>query len=146
MTDLSTTPKTRPGTSGQRVTPDIEELVERYFHAQEALPPPEFLAKYDEIMPGAAKRILKMAEEHNKTANRLAQKLAAQEHWSGWGLIATCTAAIGLLMTGLLITLRDTHAGDVLSLFAPAAVGAAGAVISIVVAAYYSRRGYGGRA
>jgi uncharacterized membrane protein len=143
MTDLGALPKTEPDISGQRADPDIEELVARYFRAPGPLPPPEIIAKYDEIVPGAAERLLKLATQHQETANRLGQQAAIRAHWSG--LVAGCTSAIGLLVTGLLITLRDTHAGEVLGLFAPAAVGAAGAAI-LIIAVYFSRRGYGRRA
>ncbi len=59
-------------------------VFQRYFSGP--LPPPEVLAQYNEIVPGAAERILKMAEEQSAHRRRLEDKtISAQLHESGRG-------------------------------------------------------------
>lgn len=143
MTEADATEK-KPSEAGQRNDLDIEELVEQYFSTAGPLPSPESLKRYEEVVPGAAERLLRLATEHQANANRLAARAAARaQYW--WGVVAGCSTALGLFMSAVLFTMRNTHTGDVLGLFAPILVGIAGAVVAYL-AAHYSSRGHGKRA
>lgn len=49
---------------------DKVQHVQLQQHYSGPLPQPEALAKYDQIVPGAAERIIKMAEKRNGTSTR----------------------------------------------------------------------------
>ncbi len=54
--------------------PNNNELQIRAQHFQGPIPPPEILAKYEEIVPGAAERIIAMAElqgEHRRSLEKV---------------------------------------------------------------------------
>jgi uncharacterized membrane protein len=62
------------------------------------IPPPEMLKGHNEVLPGAADRILKMAENQNKHRIAMEASVAASDmKRAGHGLLA------GLLVTSLLI-------------------------------------------
>ncbi len=72
------------------------------------LPPPSILAKYEEVVPGAAERIISTAE--NETRHRQALEKATVEgyflarrhgaHWGGVISLATLAAGTFLVATG----------------------------------------------
>jgi uncharacterized membrane protein len=71
----------------QKVAQLVSVVFQRHFSGP--LPPPEILAQYNEIVPGAAERILKMAEEQSahrrgledKTIRRNWMKVAEDNGW-----------------------------------------------------------------
>ncbi len=84
------------------------KLVHTEFSAQFAgpLPPPDMLAAYDRVVPGAAERILKMAEEQSRHRQAIEEKVISASIqksktglWFGFiiglgGLATSCTIAL----------------------------------------------------
>lgn len=72
------------------------------------LPPAKELAEYDEILPGAADRIIAMAErqaEHRQTLEAFAVRAEDRRSWGG--LIAGGIVAVGFLVGAVVLGLND---------------------------------------
>ena len=76
------------------------------------LPAPEVLRKYDEIVPGAAERIIRMAEEQSAHRRRLEQAVVVGDIASARrGSILAFILAIGVIAGGfaLIATGKDAY-------------------------------------
>ena len=74
----------------------VTSLEASYFKGP--LPPPEALEKYDQVVPGAAARILTMAEEqskHRQSLEKIAVNSGAQD--SRLGIICALVVALAVL-------------------------------------------------
>lgn len=88
------------------------------------LPPPEALARYNEILPGAADRIIAMAERQSQHREEIETavingNIQEQKRGTRYGFIIAMTVAIGsiyLLATGHAITGSITLFSDLGSL------------------------------
>ena len=70
------------------------------------LPPPEILKKFDEVVPGAAERIIKMAEEQSTHRKDLEKKVIESDiARSKWGQVLGFAIAIAGLATSTLIAI-----------------------------------------
>ena len=96
-------------------TPDLQ-IQETTFAWQGPLPPPRALQAYDEVIPGAADRILKMAE--NQAAHRIQmERIAIQSEVrsSVWGLTAGFLLSAAVIGGGIyLIATGHDWAGSML--------------------------------
>ena len=96
-------------------TPDLQ-IQETTIAWQGPLPPPRALQAYDEVIPGAADRILRMAE--NQAAHRIQMDRVAiqsEVRSSTWGLIAGFLLSAGVIGGGIyLIAAGHDWAGSVL--------------------------------
>lgn len=80
------------------------------------LPPPEILRKFDEIVPGAAERIIKMAEEQFSHRKELEKKVIESDiARSKWGqMLGFLIAIVGLAASALVAIYGNAIAGSVL--------------------------------
>ena len=70
------------------------------------LPPPEILKKFDEVVPGAAERIIKMAEEQSTHRKDLEKKVIESDiARSKWGQVLGFAIAIAGLAASTLIAI-----------------------------------------
>jgi uncharacterized membrane protein len=98
----------------KKTTP--EYLIASKTEFQGPLPPPHFLREYNDIVPGAAERLLTEAEkngEHRRWREKTA--LTAQVGRMRWGLAAGFTVAMSFLgVSGFLIGHGHDTAGTIL--------------------------------
>ncbi len=96
-------PVTQPSTPQHRVTA-TQRRVASVSHAvirSGPLPPPEDLAKYNDIIPDGANRILSMAEQQQKHRMYLEKVVIESDSRRAWaGLIAGLVVALALLGAG----------------------------------------------
>lgn len=80
------------------------------------LPPPEILRKFDEIVPGAAERILKMAEEQSAHRKELERKVIESDiSRSKWGqILGFAIAIVGLAVSALVAIYGNAVAGSII--------------------------------
>lgn len=72
------------------------------------LPPPTAMAKYEEICPGSADRILKMAESQSDHRKQLECKvIEAQIRISNMGQIFALVIALGCLISAVICALHN---------------------------------------
>jgi uncharacterized membrane protein len=89
------------------------------FHAFSGpLPPPEVLKKFDEIVPGAAERIMKMAEGQFVHRTELEKKVIdsgiAREKWGQ--IMGFLIAIVGLIVSGLIAIYGNALAGGIIGI------------------------------
>ena len=79
-------------------------LVQETYHHSGPLPAPEILSKYDEILPGAAQRIISMAEKEQTSAidsRAFALRETAAEtkrgQWLAFGIAMSAFVTAGIL-------------------------------------------------
>ena len=90
------------------------------------LPPPNFLEKYNTIVPGAAERILEMAEAEQNHRHFLEYSIVRHETWLNWGgLSSALLIAIVAIGAG---TLLGIHGNE----FAGGALGASGLALIVI--------------
>ncbi len=85
------------------------ELIRTHSHFQGPLPPPAILQKYENIHPGFANRIMRMAEKEQKFQHNILDKQMDNDHQlssrgQNYALIiamALCISAVGLAIKGL---------------------------------------------
>lgn len=80
------------------------------------LPPPEILAQFEQIIPGAAERILRMAEEqsaHRRSLEAIVIKSDISRSKAGQ-LLGFIIAITGLLIAGLVSVFGNTVAGSII--------------------------------
>lgn len=71
------------------------------------LPPPEELAKYEQILAGAADRIIRMAEQQSKHRQSLeAVVIGGNATTQKWGLACAFTIAMSAIWGGIWISLK----------------------------------------
>ena len=80
------------------------------------LPPPEALKKFDEVVPGAAERIIKMAEEQSAHRKELEKKVIDSDiARSKWGqVLGFCIAIAGLTASTLIAIYGNAIAGGII--------------------------------
>lgn len=80
------------------------------------LPPPEILRRFDEVVPGAAERIIKMAEEQSTHRKDLERKVIDSDiARSKWGqILGFCIAVVGLAVAALIAIFGNAIAGGVI--------------------------------
>jgi uncharacterized membrane protein len=80
------------------------------------LPPPEILARFDAVVPGAAERILKMAEEQAAHRKDLERKLVESDiERSKWGqALGFLIAIAGLAASAAIAIYGSAVAGSIL--------------------------------
>lgn len=80
---------------------DINEILVEQWIGKSPLPPPDILSRYDEIVPGATDRLLRMVEDESshrrKLENRQLDSEIAEAHRGQWMafVITVFTIAIG---------------------------------------------------
>ncbi|RMF68701.1 MAG: DUF2335 domain-containing protein [Calditrichaeota bacterium] len=79
------------------------------------LPPPEVLGAYDKILPGAAERILKMAEREQRVSNEIDIKLAK---YVGRGQLFGFLLGLVTILGGILLIYVGKDVGGLTSLLA----------------------------
>ena len=123
--------KEEPSASGQESAPQIQIRRVEQFHGP--LPPPDALAQYEEVVPGAGDRILQVYERQVEHRHRMESALVRDgSAQAGRGVVAGTIVALAVLCL----------AGYALYLGQPIAAGALGAVdiIGIVWAYIYGTR------
>ncbi len=80
------------------------------------LPPPEILKKFDEVVPGAAERIIKMAEEQSAHRKELERKVIESDiSRSKWGqILGFIIAVVGLAVSAFIAIYGNAYAGGVI--------------------------------
>src|SRR3989344_8200747 len=80
------------------------------------LPPPEALKKFDEVVPGAAERIIKMAEEQSAHRKELEKKVIDSDiARSKWGQVLGFVIAIaGLAVSAIIVVYGNAIAGGII--------------------------------
>ena len=80
------------------------------------LPPPEILRRFDEVVPGAAERIIRMAEEQFAHRTALEKKVIESDiSRSKWGqILGFMIAVIGLGVSALVTIYGNQWAGAVI--------------------------------
>lgn len=101
------TPSLSENAEGEREAAEKRYLLMAEQHRSEfsgPLPPPEVLAKYEDVFPGAAERIFQMAEnqaQHRRSLERISLKLASRD--SLLGIITGFIIAIAGIAGGIYI-------------------------------------------
>lgn len=122
----------RPSGDGPNTVPRVSDgvghQVEIAHHVEVSsgpLPPPSMLQAYEDIVPGAAERILSMAENqlahrHHQESVRLSAdvKLESRGQWMALGMVVTALA-----LGGGLIAVGESAAGVATILGAAAGIG-----------------------
>lgn len=82
------------------------------------LPPPEILKRFDEIVPGAAERIIKMAEEQSLHRKDLEKKVIESDiARSKWGqILGFIIAIIGLAVSAIVAVYGNAIAGGIIGI------------------------------
>jgi uncharacterized membrane protein len=82
------------------------------------LPPPEMLRKFDEVVPGAAERIIKMAEEQSAHRKDLEKKVIESDiSRSKWGqVLGFIIAVAGLAFSALIAIYGSAIAGGIIGI------------------------------
>jgi len=94
----------------------------RMSHFSGPLPPPEALAGYEKILPGAADRIFKMAEDQNAHRRHLEttaieSKVSVQK----WGLIGGLVVAMTAIGGGIYLTAHGMSGSGLAAIITPLA-------------------------
>jgi uncharacterized membrane protein len=109
-----------PEPQKQEVTRVIHEVVASF---QGPLPPPSILRGYDDIIPGAAERIIAMAEREQAHRHSWEQQTLSAERWySMVGLLAGWTTAMALASGAVVAAIFD-QPGIGIALAAASATG-----------------------
>lgn len=82
------------------------------------LPHPDILKRFDEVVPGAAQRILAMAEEQSAHRRNLEKKVIDSDiARSKWGqILGFCIAIAGLVVSGLIAIYGSALAGGIIGI------------------------------
>jgi uncharacterized membrane protein len=105
---------------------DINEFLVEQWIGKSPLPPPDILQRYDEVLPGATERLLRMVEDESahrrKLENRQMDSEVAEAHRGQWMafFITVFTIAIGAYtaLQGAQVTGTFIGAGGVIALAA----------------------------
>ncbi len=98
------------------------------------LPPPEILKKFDDVVPGAAERIIKMAEGQFIHRTELEKKVIESDiSRSKWGqILGFVIAVVGLVVSAVVAVYASATAGTIIG---------AGTLASLVGAFMQSTKG-----
>jgi len=99
MQNLTPEESIKPRNNSEREVVSQQVTVERF---QGPLPHPAILEKYNQIVPGAAERIIKMEEEQSRHRRTIEAKVIGADSWKSiLGVIfAFVIALLGLLIGG----------------------------------------------
>lgn len=113
MTENQESQLDRPSSRAAGQPPDVGVQIERY---RGPLPSPEALARYDVVLPGAADRILQMAERRLEHRQRLESTVAEGSIVRArLGIIAATVVSLAVLgVAGYALYLGQPVAGGVL--------------------------------
>lgn len=80
------------------------------------LPPPDVLKRFDEVVPGSAERIIKMAEEQSTHRKDLERKVIDSDiARSKWGqILGFLISVAGLVVSGLVAVYGNAIAGSII--------------------------------
>ncbi len=109
--------------------PEVVEMIAYQAYFSGPLPPPGMFAKYDEILPGAANRILRMAEEEQSIRRRD----------NGWILFNDGARVWGSICVSLALVVAGVYCGVIGQPWLGAALGGSG-VIGVVIRAFNHRK------
>jgi uncharacterized membrane protein len=105
-----------PEASQPVVAKRVEAMIELQRHFAGPLPPPDALAGYEQVLPGAAKQIFAMAERQANHRQDLERVVVIGGHLRSWaGLVAGLVVALAFLFVSYRL-IQDGHslAGTVL--------------------------------
>lgn len=82
------------------------------------LPPPEVLQKFNDVVPGAAERIVRMAEEQATHRKELERKVIESDiERSKWGqILGFAIAIVGLAVSGFVAVYGNAIAGGIIGI------------------------------
>ena len=82
------------------------------------LPPPEILKKFDEIVPGAAERIIKMAEEQSAHRKELERKVIESDisRSKSGQILGFIIAMVGLAVSALIAIYGNAFTGGAIGI------------------------------
>ena len=87
----------------------VETLIELHRQFAGPLPPPEILAGYEEVLPGAAQRIFALTEGQAKHRQELERTIVVGGAWRSWaGLVAGLIVALAFLIAAYRL-IQDGH-------------------------------------
>jgi uncharacterized membrane protein len=91
---------------------------EEYASFSGPLPPPDVLRKFDEIVPGAAERIIKMAEQQFAHRTELEKKVITSDiaQSSRGQILGFIIAVVGLVVAGFISVYGNQWAGGLIGL------------------------------
>ncbi len=100
------------------------------------LPHPDVLRKFNEVVPGSAERIIKMAEEQSAHRKELEQKVITSDiSRSKWGQILGFIIAIaGLIVSALVAIYGSAIAGGIIG------VGTLASLVSVFMSGSKARK------
>ncbi|MBZ5704213.1 MAG: DUF2335 domain-containing protein [Acidobacteriia bacterium] len=98
------------------------------------LPPPEDLAKYEQILAGAADRIIRMAEQQSTHRQHL-EKVAIESNASTqkWGLVCAFIIAMSAIWGGIWLSLKGMSGAGLATII--------GALVALVAVFVYGKSG-----
>ena len=140
MTDDIHIPSPQPNqnsTSGPRINPAVimaqhQRIEHIEHHFKGPLPPPEVLGNYEKILPGAAERILSMAEKQSNHRQSMEKRIIYSETFQAkLGMVFAFLIVIVALTAGLLLTLNNRPVGGLVSLIA---------AVGVIVSTFILRR------
>jgi uncharacterized membrane protein len=105
--------------------PEVVEIIAYQAYYSGPLPPPTMFAKYDGVLPGAADRILAMAEKEQ----------AIRKRDNGWILFNDGARVWGSIVVSLALVAGGVYCGAIGEPWLGAALGGSG-VIGVVVRAF----------
>ncbi len=95
------------------------EIIHQEIGFSGPLPPPEILAGYDKILPGAAERILKMAETQSSHRQEMEKKIIGSEIFqANCGMIFAFIIVLIAIIIGAVLIYLDRPVGGLISLIA----------------------------
>lgn len=100
------------------------------------LPHPEILRQFEQVVPGAAERIIKMAEDQSSHRRDLEKKVIDSDiERSKWGqILGFVLALVGLSVSGVVAVIGNPWAGTVIG------VGTIASLVSVFMYGTNSRR------
>lgn len=107
-----------------------EQHIEKITHVQTwqgSLPPPETIEKYDKIVPGAAERILSMAESEMKHRHKSEDKLLKDR--TRLSILSTIFAFLCVILLGVVLCFAIYIGSDTAAI--ASAIGAIAAVVGL---------------
>ena len=100
------------------------------------LPHPEILRQFEQVAPGAAERIIKMAEDQSSHRRDLEKKVIDSDiSRSKWGqILGFIIATVGLVVSGLIAIFGNPVAGTIIG------VGTIGSLVGVFMYGTTTRR------
>jgi len=93
------------------------------------LPKPEDLAKYEQVLPGSADRIIRMAEQQ-ATHRQSLEKVVVESNVAvqKWGLVCAFVIALSAIVGGILLSLKGMSGVGLASI-----IGALAALVGVFI-------------